>query len=95
MKEDIATGVEPGLKTVRSTTRIARGSNGLYYNESDGHQKMGERELVGMAVGDDRISVGVPVWGVLLSSVVRSSFDERIKNCFRLSEVVVNDVDEE
>lgn len=47
---------------------------------------------MGVTVGDDRIPVRVSVWNALLSSMVRGSFDKWLKNRFRLSEIVVNDV---
>ena len=55
----------------------------------------GSGRLVGMTVGDDRIPIRVFVRNVLLSSVVRCSFNEWLENCIRLSEVVVDDIHEQ
>lgn len=51
--------------------------------------------LVGMTVGDDRISICVFVWNALLSNIVCCRLDEWLENCIRLSEIVVNDIHEQ
>ena len=48
-----------------------------------------------MTVGDDRISVRVFVWNVLLSSIICCGLDEWLENRIRLSEIVVNDIHEQ
>jgi len=50
---------------------------------------------MGVTVRDDRIAIRVPVWNVLLSSIVRRSFEEWLENCVRLPEIVMNDVHEQ
>jgi len=48
-----------------------------------------------MAVGNYCISVRVPIWNALLSSIVGGGFNEWFENGIRLSEVVVDNVHEE
>ena len=48
-----------------------------------------------MAIWSDRISIHVSIWNRFLSIIIRSSFNKRLKDRIRLSEVVVNNVHEE
>lgn len=94
MGGDIATGAE----TVRS--KWIQGSEVTQRWGCDGEKRRRGKEtrnsrLVSMTVGDDRISVRVFVWNVLLSSIICCGFDEWLENRIRLSEIVVNDVHEQ